>query len=149
MAWRTFRCMYCGTQLSLYKVMVSPVLEQSIPAWTTISKQGSWFNWKGSSNQTDSCTETRILPWQIDSVQAFNASMYRRLLGGVHFRTQLTKWTIEDKPLAVYSSPYFGSITRGHSVKLVKPRGETSLRQRFFTQCSIDSWNPSFTRACC
>lgn len=34
-----------------------------------------------------------------------------------------------------------GSRTRGHSLKLVKPRVETSLRQRFFTQRSIDSWN--------
>ncbi|KAJ8024193.1 hypothetical protein HOLleu_36854 [Holothuria leucospilota] len=34
-----------------------------------------------------------------------------------------------------------GTTTIGHSLKLVKPRVDTSLRQIFFMQRSIDSWS--------
>ena len=64
---------------------------------------------------------------------------YRRLRGDMIETYKFTHclYATQDKLFTVDTK----SVTRGHSYKLMKPRVKTTLRQNFFTQRVIESWN--------
>ena len=137
---RTFRYLDAGTLLLLYKVMVRPVLEYGLPAWSPIYKR--------EANLIESVQRraTKLIPGmnhlcyseRLLRLNLFTLA-HRRLRGDMIYvynylhgrmKTSHNLFTLNT-----------ASTTRGHCLKLVKPRVNTSIRQSFFTQRSIDSWN--------
>ena len=64
---------------------------------------------------------------------------HRRLRGDMFFIYKYLHGLITTDHL-LFTKPTV-SITRGHLYKLDKPRVNTLLRQRFFTQRAVDHWN--------
>ena len=129
---RTFRYLDSGTLLLLYKAMVRPVLEYGLPAWTTFFKR------EADSIEAVQRRATKLVPGlsnlsyseRLSQLQLFTLA-HRRLRGDMIFVFNYLKGHLQTNHCLFKLS--VGSNTRGHSLKLIKPRVKTSVHQKFFT----------------
>ncbi|PIK55907.1 hypothetical protein BSL78_07177 [Apostichopus japonicus] len=136
----TFRYLDRDTVLLLYKALVRPVLEYGQPAWSPIYRRESEAIESVQRRATKLVPGLCSLPYEqrLRELNLFSLS-HRRLRGDMVFVYKyLNGLIISTHDLFIRSH---GSVTRGHSYKLVKPRVNTSLRQKNFTQRSISYWN--------
>jgi len=138
---RTIKYKSKSVLLSLYKSLVRPHLEYCTPVWSPHYAKDKHMLEKVQHRFTRMVPGMKELPYK------------DRL-------NQLGLWTLEDRRnkadllemfemLIGKSSPKFESlferstlsVTRGHSVKLVKHRCKLDLRKYFFCERVIDHWN--------
>ncbi|KAJ8040397.1 hypothetical protein HOLleu_14677 [Holothuria leucospilota] len=127
---RIFRYLDSGTLLLLYKAIVRPILEYGLPAWSPIYKREADLIEAVQRRTTKLIPVLKNLSYsdRLSQLKLFTLA-HRRLRGDMTFVCNYLKGQLNTNHCLFTLSE--GSTTRGHSLKLVKPRVETSLRQRF------------------
>ena len=138
---RSFRFLDRATIMLLYKALVRPVLEYGLPAWSP------FYVREIEAIESVQRRATKLVPGlselsyeeRLQALNLFTLS-HRRLRGDMFFIYKYFNGLINTDHRLFELVPA-GSVTRGHTYKIVKARFNTLLRQKFFTQRSIDHWN--------
>ena len=138
---RSFRFLDRATIMLLYKALVRPVLEYGLPAWSPFYTREIEAIESVQRRATKLVPGLSELPYEerLRNLNLFSLT-HRRLRGDMFFVYKYFNGLITTDHRLFELVPV-GSVTRGHTYKIVKSRFKTSLRQKFFTQRSIDHWN--------
>jgi len=139
---RTFTYLDEGTFLLLYKSLVRPHLEYGVSIWSPSKRKHINPIEKVQRRATklipgyrEKTYEQRLRDLKLPSLS------YRRARGDIIqtycYTHRLYRVANIDNLLPMVTDNY----TRGHSLKLAKLRVNTSLRQNFFSQRVVNSWN--------
>jgi len=136
---RSFQHLDIETMRSLYTSLVRPHLEYANVVWSprlikdiklieNVQRRAT----KIIPGMKDKDYAARLKEFKIPSMN------YRRERGDM---IEVYKYTHDfyDTPLLLTRDN--GNRTRGHSLKMKKNRWETTLRQKFFSERIVDSWN--------
>lgn len=135
---RTFKYMNKTMFNSIYKSLIRSHLESGNKIWAPIRKTDSDHLEKVQRRATKIVVEIRDLPYgeRLKELK-LHSLLYRRRRGDM---IQVYKYLhgMEDSRNMFRLAE---GNTRGHSLKLIKPRCNTSLRQNSFTHRVINDWN--------
>ena len=126
----------------LYKSMVRPILEYCNTVWGPIMCGDQDRIERVQRRATKMVAAIRHLPYQERLRKLDLPSMhYRRARGDMITVFQLLTGKVQMDHATFFSLAPPESSTRGHSLKLLKPTSESAIRQRFFSNRVINSWN--------
>ena len=135
---RIFRFLDSSSLLLLYKSMVHPIIEYGIPAWSP-------FLWK-DIDEIDSIQRraTKMVPGlrEVPYPERLRrldlpCLRYRRLRGDMIYMYKYLTGDMAGN--ATHFQRAIVSSTRGHPLKIHKPRCIKSIRQR---SCAVERWLP-------
>ena len=124
----------------LYKSLVRPILEYCSVIWSPIYKREAIEIEKVQRRATKLVPSLRELPYS-DRLRSLNLTtlIYRRertdMLQVFRIYHQIDRIPF-DQFFTINTYP-----SRGHRLKLVKPRADTKIRRNFFSQRAINLWN--------
>ena len=138
---RTFSTRNRGLILPLYKTMVRPILEYGNVAWGPIYETDNVRIERVQRRATRLITEVRELPYE-ERLQSLNIPS----LGHRRYRNDMIQmFKIMKEAERIDSGHFFERVaygrTRGHNLKIKKPRVRLLIRQRFFSSRSVTAWN--------
>ena len=136
---RSFTYLDANTMRALFTALVRPYLEFSNTAWHPQFEKDKKLIENVLRRATKIIPGLKDLPYEERLIRTRIPSMaYRRIRGDMIETYKFThdKYQVKN----ILFTPSQGN-TRGHLFKVVKPRCETSLRQHFFSQRTIDRWN--------
>ena len=137
---RSFKNLDSETFRFLYKALVRPILEYGQPAWTPFYEREADTLEAVQRRATCLVASIKDQPY-CDRLRHLKLPTlkHRRFRGDMIYTYKiLTNQIYTDKPILELKKD---SVTRGHKFKLEKPRVETTLRQKFFTNRVIEPWN--------
>ena len=138
---RTFSTRNRSLILPLYKTMVRPILEYGNVAWGPIYETDKVRIEKVQRRATRLISEVRELSYE-KRLQSLNIpSLEHR-----RYRSDMVQmFKIMKEAERIDSGQFFERVTydrtRGHSLKIKKPRSHLLIRQRFFSSRSVSAWN--------
>lgn len=138
---RSFKFLNGNTFLRLYKALIRPHLEYACSVWNPLLIEDR------DKLERVQRRATKLVPSiadrsYSDRLQALDlpSLVHRRMRGDIIQTFKIVKG-IEDVPVEDYFAFNTTSRTRGHTLKLAKPRARTSKRSKSFTHRVIDTWN--------
>ena len=140
---RSFRHLNCKIFSQLFKSMVRPHLEYAATSWNPHLKKEIRKIESVQRRATKQVPELKTLNYD-ERLRKLNIPTlaYRRLRGDA-IETYKMMSGRYDPQLEILLKPHKapGKVTRGHSLKLTKPKCLTNLTKHFFTRRVVDSWN--------
>ena len=138
---RAFRYMDKDMFSQLYKALIRGHLEYANTVWNPIKKGDADHLEKVQRRATKLVPEIRDLPYaERLRVLKLPSLRYRRERGDMLYTYKILHGLVDITPDSLLHLAPEGS-TRGHSLKIQKPRCRTALRQHFFSLRVIENWN--------
>ena len=137
---RSFLCRDAGIMLSLYKTLVRPHLDYCAQVWSPWKQKDIKKVEAVQRRATRLIPACRGLPYAERLRLLKITSLEERRIRGdmiLVYKILTDKTNIDKNSLFQMSS----TQTRGHNFKLHKPRCNTTIRAKFFSQRCIDHWN--------
>jgi hypothetical protein len=138
---RTFKFLDTTTFICLYKALVRPHLEYANVVWYPILKEDR------DKVERVQRRATKLVPGlaQMSYTERLKlldlpTLVHRRMRGDAIQTFKIVKG-IEDVPIQDYFLMNTDNRTRGHTLKLTKPRARKGMRSKCFTHRVIDLWN--------
>ena len=146
----TFSCMDRNNFLPLYKSQIRPLLEYCSSIWDPIQKYDVLEIEKVQHRATKLVPNLKDLPYpeQLKSL-GLKTLAFRRKRNDIIQVFRILKGIDKPEPSHFFTESI--TLTRGHRLKLKKPRVDTRMRQHSFSQRVINVWNslPSEAVECC
>ena len=138
---RSFKHLNKDSFIPLYKALVRPILEYGQPAWSPVYEREADSLEGVQRRATCLIPEIKDFPYR-QRLKFLNLPTlkHRRLRGDMIYTYKLlTNQIYTDHEILELVDQ--NSITRGHKLKIKKPKFKTSLRQKFFTNRVMEQWN--------
>ena len=138
---RSFKTLNKDSFIPLYKALVRPILEYGQPAWFPLYEREADALEAVQRRATCLISGIKHLPYR-ERLKYLNLPTlkHRRLRGDMIYTYKLlTKQIYTDHEILKLVDE--SSITRGHKLKITKPKFKTNLRQKFFTNRVVEEWN--------
>ena len=138
---RSFKTLNKDSFIPLYKASVRPILEYGQPAWFPLYEREADALEAVQRRATCLISGIKHLPYR-ERLKYLNLPTlkHRRLRGDMIYTYKLlTKQIYTDHEILKLVDE--SSITRGHKLKITKPKFKTNLRQKFFTNRVVEEWN--------
>ena len=138
---RSFKSLNKDSFIPLYKALVRPILEYGQPAWFPLYEREADALEAVQRRATCLILGIKHLPYR-ERLKYLNLPTlkHRRLRGDMIYTYKiLTQQIYTDHEILKLVDE--NSITRGHKLKITKPKFKTSLRQKFFTNRVVEEWN--------
>ena len=137
---RAFKHMDKEMFMNIYKALIRSHLETGNKIWHPIRKTDSDHLENVQRRATKLVPELRSLPYgeRLRSLK-LHSLVYRRRRGDM---IQMYKFTHDQEDIGTNKLyQYAEGITRGHPLKVAKPRWNTKLRQNSFRNRVVNDWN--------
>ena len=139
----TLTCLSEETLLPLYKALVRPRMEFAIQAWSPYLKKDIMKLEKVQRRATKLVPSLSHLPYEERLQRLGLTTLEKRRTRGDMIQTfKILKGFDRIKTDCAFLALDHGQQgTRGHSMKLIKPRHRTQKRNEFFPSRVVDKWN--------
>ena len=125
----------------MYKSLVRPILEYGQPAWAPMYEREADSIEAVQRRATCLIPQLKNQPYR-DRLKQLNLPTlkHRRIRGDmIYIYKLLTKKIYTDHEIIHLVDE--SSITRGHKLKITKPKFKTTIRQKYFTNRVVEGWN--------
>ena len=131
----------CKTLPFLYKAIVRPLLEYGNQTWGPFNMADKRLLERVQRRATRLVSEIRPLPYQERlRVLGLPSLQYRRRRGDMIVMYNLMHGRVGLKKEDFFTSPQV-TQTRGHPLKVVKPRSQSRVRMNHFSSRVVNDWN--------
>ena len=138
---RSFANLNHSTVPLLYKTMVRPLLEYGNVIWGPFNKEDQVLIERVQRRATRMVREIRHLPYpERLQILRLPSLLYRRRRGDMILMYQLMTGQLGLHREEFFSEPTTAS-TRGHELKVAKPRAHSRVRRNHFSVRTVNDWN--------
>ena len=138
---RSFELLDRKTVPLLFRTLVRPILEYGNVAWGPFYKQDQRLIERVQRRATKLVQDIRNLPYQ-ERLQALqlHSLLYRRRRGDMILVYMLMNSSVDLRRDDFFRAPPIGT-TRGHSMKVAKPRANSRPRRNNWSVRTVNDWN--------